>query len=407
MGASIGVLAEHLSFDRHGGANYSKHLFAQGLEDRGFDVTVHTLNYNDENCVPVEHDYELRELALNRRSTIANALSLMKQLGGLFDDHDLIHVYVPGVAPLVALRRSMTGDATPLTATLNNYTPFCSSSDMMADGCWSNCTLRKKVVHSRQGVGGGADLNSPLRMVFNDIASPSLLNEVDRLFCLSPTVEDIYAGVGVSRRKMTAVPNMIDDRFVDRRAPETSGSARRFLYVGRVDATKGVADLVEAVALSGRNDLVFDVVGDNVLDYGTTLEEHREMAEELGVDDRVKFHGWVDYLELPPHYERADAFVHPGTWPEPFGRTIIEALGHGLPVICSDVGAPEWVAGRAGMSYRAGDATDLADTIDELADNDTMYKLLRSYTHLERLRFEPGLVLDAIEREFAELGVSA
>src|SRR5699024_4418430 len=70
-------------------------------------------------------------------------------------------------------------------------------------------------------------------------------------------------------------------------SPDPSEDAPvRLLFVGRVIRTKGVRDAIRALALLRDRRLVFDVVGD-----GFDREACESLAGELGVADRVHFHG--------------------------------------------------------------------------------------------------------------------
>jgi glycosyltransferase involved in cell wall biosynthesis len=61
-------------------------------------------------------------------------------------------------------------------------------------------------------------------------------------------------------------------------------------------------------------------------------------------------------------YRGLDIVVHASTRPEPFGRTIVEAMASGRAVVAADAGAsPELVIpGRTGLLHRPGNADDLA-----------------------------------------------
>jgi len=104
--------------------------------------------------------------------------------------------------------------------------------------------------------------------------------------------------------------------------------------------------------------------------------------------------------DLSDYYAAADLFVHPGLWPEPFGRTIIEAMQHELPVIYSDVGGPPWISGSAGQSYPRNDAGALAEILDELVTNATQRQQLCEKIPKELERFSTERVMDEIERRY-------
>lgn len=388
----VGILTSHLSFDKRGGSNYSIHRLASELEQRGHQATVYTVNYEHDNHVPVPHSYELHPVELEHLTVVDGAYEFIQRIGHHVRAHDVFHVYVPGVIPLFGLLRLRTGEETPIVATLNGYTTFCTNTSMMSDECWNQCTFAKKALHTRSR---GVDRLKELpRMAFNDVAAPSLMNRLDDYFCLSPAVRDIHQGIGINDELLSVVPNMIDPTF--RTTDPFDTDEPRMLYVGRLEDMKGIDILLQAVARLGRGDFYLDVVGDNVLKQGSSLEEYREDSAQLGIDDVVTFHGWVEYDELSDYYANSDIFVHPGLWPEPFGRTIIEAMQHGLPVVCSDVGGPPWVSGSAGVSYPPDDPESLAQLLRELLTNPDRREHLANNASSELRRFEPDRVMETI-----------
>lgn len=59
-----------------------------------------------------------------------------------------------------------------------------------------------------------------------------------------------------------------------------------------------------------------------------------QLAQELGVGDRVVFAGFVPTAELPDHYRVADAYIMPSQ--EGFGIVYLEAMATGIPVLSGD-----------------------------------------------------------------------
>ncbi len=112
-------------------------------------------------------------------------------------------------------------------------------------------------------------------------------------------------------------------------------------YVGRLVGWKGVADLLEAVALlrAGSHPELLCVVG------GTGPEEEalRTQAERLGIAAAVSFLGWVDPETVPALIASWQVAVFPsrlevdGTT-EGQGLSILEAMAQARPVVASRVG---------------------------------------------------------------------
>ena len=108
----------------------------------------------------------------------------------------------------------------------------------------------------------------------------------------------------------------------------------RLLYVGRVVRTKGARDAIRAMAQVRDLPVVLDIVGD-----GSDRATCQALTAELGLSDRVRFHGWVPRERTADFYRAADVFVFP-SYREPGGNVVFEAMGFGLPLVVSERGGP-------------------------------------------------------------------
>ncbi len=133
------------------------------------------------------------------------------------------------------------------------------------------------------------------------------------------------------------------------------------LFVGRLNAQKGVADLIDA--LSQTTTAVRCVlVGD-----GPDREALLVRARELGVADRLTWHGTLPGEALPDLYRRAAVTVMPSR-EEGLGLVAVESQLCGTPVIGYDSGGlPDVVSPSAGGTLVAvGDIAGLAAAIDRV-----------------------------------------
>ena len=118
----------------------------------------------------------------------------------------------------------------------------------------------------------------------------------------------------------------------------------RFLFVGRITASKGILPLIMQFAQLPQYDLV--VVGDG--DLRARLE--REYAEFAN----IRFLGLIPQDELAGLYRGATALVFPSLAPETFGLSIAEAFACGTPAIVRDAGGSRELvdATGGGIVYR-------------------------------------------------------
>jgi glycosyltransferase involved in cell wall biosynthesis len=77
----------------------------------------------------------------------------------------------------------------------------------------------------------------------------------------------------------------------------------------------------------------------------------------------VDFLGYVDHESIPALYDRSDIFVHPSICPEPFGRTILEAMQFSLPVVATNLGGPAEVIPQEECLCDPADPRDMAEKI--------------------------------------------
>jgi glycosyltransferase involved in cell wall biosynthesis len=138
------------------------------------------------------------------------------------------------------------------------------------------------------------------------------------------------------------------------------------LFVGRLNAQKGVADLLSALART-RTPVPLDLVGD-----GPDRDALARQAAQLGLEARLTWHGALPAEALPPLYQRALVTVMPSR-EEGLGLVAVESQLSGTPVIAYDSGGlPDVVRPEAGgVLTPAGDLDALAHAIDRAIGHPT------------------------------------
>jgi phosphatidylinositol alpha-mannosyltransferase len=161
------------------------------------------------------------------------------------------------------------------------------------------------------------------------------------------------------------IPNGIESaRFRDPAPrPATVPDGAIVLCVGRLERRKGVAALIEAMAIVRQQvaDAALVIVGD-----GPDRARLRQRAQVLGV--RALFATAVGDDELPAYYQAAHVVCAPALEGESFGIVLLEALAAERPVIASRIaGYSETVAPSSCVRFVApGDAVAIAGQIIDL-----------------------------------------
>ena len=145
------------------------------------------------------------------------------------------------------------------------------------------------------------------------------------------------------------------------RVSQRRESGWHLLYVGRLLELKGVDIALRAVRQlkQWQPDVRFTIVGD-----GPSRSRLAKLAETLKIAENVEWVGWVPQHAMQDYYRSADLFVFPGLR-DSGGTAVLEAMAHGLPVVCTELGGPGvMVNERCGRVLTAFDKSSEALAID-------------------------------------------
>ena len=197
------------------------------------------------------------------------------------------------------------------------------------------------------------------------------LQHADFLISISEhTKQEAVRINALDENRIVLLPNAVDGPVRDPIASATRSQSvpgTRLLSVCRLDQSeryKGVDTVIEVLPEMVKRipGIQYTVVGG-----GSDLQRHQEMAERLGVGDRVDFRGFVDDETLQSCYRDCDVFVMPSAG-EGFGFVFLEAMKCGKAVVAAKSGgAPEVVQdGITGRLVQYGDKAQLAETLIDL-----------------------------------------
>ncbi len=241
--------------------------------------------------------------------------------------------------------------------------------------------------HGTLNLGTG---RSWLKAGWDRLLSRQLLSRIDHIIALTKTelveAEQLWATLASARQPATnVIPNGVNLREFETLPAATDfrvrfglGAAPTVLYMGRLQARKGVDVLLRAF-------LAADVADSRLLIVGPDEGMLRTLRNMAAGDNRIVFAGYLDGSQRLGALSAADVFALPAVG-EGQSIAVLEALAAGLPVVLSPGCNMNEVA-EAGAGFVA------KATVDAFA------AALRRLLHDESLRQEMGADARLLARE--------
>ncbi len=200
---------------------------------------------------------------------------------------------------------------------------------------------------------------------------------VEKIICVSQATARQFESV---KNKVHVVYNGIDPGDFDR--DSIQGSLREEFSVssntvlvgntGRVVPRKGYMDFVDvahSIILNTaiKEEIKFVVVGDTPWFFPKNhLRELESYTGKLGIRDNFIFTGYRK--DVRPYLKDFDLFVIPSNYPDPFPRSVIEAMAFSLPVVGFAIGGIEEAIddGKTGFLCKPGDFEQLENRVATL-----------------------------------------
>lgn len=152
----------------------------------------------------------------------------------------------------------------------------------------------------------------------------------------------------------------------------------KILSVGRIEKSKGYIDLIEAIHLLKKGNIIFEAI---IVGEGPLLSQLKDKIKEYGLENNVIITGAIPYDEVIDYYKEATIFILPARKKYHYGipNVVIEAMASGLPVITTKLSAieNELIVDRVnGILINEKSPQEIVESIRYLSDDaDTRNKI--------------------------------
>lgn len=188
----------------------------------------------------------------------------------------------------------------------------------------------------------------------------------DRIISISQQTQDaLTSWLGQHDERFVVINNGVYiKKFASVEVPVIPKS---LIMVSRFSSSKDQETVIRAMEHIDK-EAVIRFVGD-----GENRRRCEELAQELGVADRIEFLG--SRSDVPELVSSSYIGIQSSNW-EGFGLTAVEIMSAGKPIIASDVDGLKQVVEGAGEIFSVGNATELAVKVNNLLSDNHYYNLV-------------------------------
>jgi len=201
--------------------------------------------------------------------------------------------------------------------------------------------------------------------------------------------QDVHEHFGIPLEKIEVVHPGVDSTFCPKPVGEVEAFRKReqlpdhfVLHVGTLQPRKNIPLLISAFARLEQPELEFVLVGGK----GWSYQEIYDKVVKLGLQERVRFAGYVPDDDLPLWYNAAAVLVLPSVY-EGFGMPVVQAMACGTPVIAAETSSLPEVAGGAARLFDPEDEMALAEHMATVLDDSQIAAKMRQQGLTQALNF--------------------
>ncbi|HWS83158.1 MAG TPA: glycosyltransferase family 1 protein [Ktedonobacteraceae bacterium] len=209
--------------------------------------------------------------------------------------------------------------------------------------------------------------------------------------------QDMIDALKIPPERIRVIYEAAGDQYHPITDPETLAAARarygigkRYIfYLGGLDQRKNVPQLIHAFAplyaQIGDPDLQLVISGNPDKQQGLLFPDPRPIAADLGMSEQIIYR-FIEDEDKSAIYSGASLFVFPSLY-EGFGLPPLEAMGCGVPVVCSNRTSLPEVVGDAAISIDPQDTQALVEAMRQILTDNTLQADLRAQSVHQAAQF--------------------
>lgn len=381
--------------ENKGGAELSMKTLANGLKAKGHNVTIASSgSYSNLNCIRFRKCKNIPSFGI-QNSYLSKFLekAILKNKVGIIHANDRL-TSVPAILAARKCKIKVVVHfrdywfACPISVCL---TPKLENHDVCSFNQLIHCSSVK---------------NLPWNLYkLNTIKNYwKILDSADAKIAISNFAKEKLSHCSINN--VNVIPNSVDLDLFKGAMPhklrnQIPKDSKVISFVGHLTYIKGIKNILQIIIpiLKNNPKIYFWIIGE-----GEQKKELENIIKIEKMENQIRLFGKIAYNEIPSLYSASDLVLVPSLMQETFGRSVIEAMAAGKPVIASAMGGLKDVVinGKTGLLVNAFNKTEWENNIIMLINSQKQLEQMGNNARAESLRYSINSVTDSVEKIYRE-----
>ena len=356
----VKILIVHYRYFISGGPERYLFNLKEALEERGHQVVPFSIK-NSRNEPSEYEKYFVRNIGNSDEVFVSKYPKTIRTYLDLVDREfysfqvqrkleKLIKEEKPDVAYILVYKRALSPSVINackkyhlrVVNRISDYNPVCGAGSLYRNGKLCHECLRNDKYCLKYRCVKDNIIFSTMR--FMSIKLHKLLRidkKIDAYVCTNQYMKDVMKKCGYSNEKLNVIPTFFKETELKKKqriADIVNPDKIKFLFIGNIDESKGIYDLLDAVVLLKKKTSKFHlyVVG------GLHVEENERvmtLVRENSMEPFITFVPFITSDKVFEYYQKANVTVLPARWVENLPNTLIESIYFSRPVVVPDFGS--------------------------------------------------------------------
>lgn len=390
------ILIVHYRYFISGGPERYLFNVKRALEERGHEVVPFSI-HNSNNIPTSYEDYFVDnignsdEVFINKYPhTIKSYVDLIGREFYSFKVYKamdkIIKMEKPDICYLLVYKRALSPsvidackkNGLPIINRISDYNTVCGAGGLYKDGKYCDLCLENNINCLKHNCIKGNRIYSLMR--FLSIKLHSFLkfqNKIDDYICTNGYMADIMKKYGYEQEKLHVIPTFFKESEKIRsliKSNDIENDFVNFLFIGNIDETKGIYDLLNALEELNKVRSNFHVYIVGGIHYEEN-EKVKHIIKNGELDKKITFVPFIKSIEIFNYYIKSNVTVLPARWVENLPNTLIESIYFHRPVIVPDYGSFQYTTDDSvAFKFEALNYYSLYECMNKVCDDTSLIK---------------------------------